>query len=314
MEKRGVSIFVFTIMFTLIAGAIILMFFFNFGSDILDFGDKVTTLQNILVLDKNLASFALSPNSEKTIEFSEDISIDVDCSNQEIFLREGDEEKETKKLIFTPFQLNGRSVQAWTLAWNYPFKIDNLYFLADSNTKFTLDSSSQIGIYFTSKFPRRFTQVTTATNEVKVYFQPTSSPPIAPNIKVVQFIELEGANPGVQFKRGNNWYPTIPVPIWGDAMVFAAIFSADYDQFNCITQGLAKQRIDSLIKIYSNTITSLLSCSEGTNNYNEISVQLRSLSQGDISAARDIKDANDALKLTDCPPLFKGIETERLLQ
>ena len=312
MEKRGVSIFVFTIMFTLIAGAIILMFFFNFGSDILDFGDKVTTLQNILVLDKNLASFALSPNSEKTIEFSEDISIDVDCSNQEIFLREGDEEKETKKLIFTPFQLNGRSVQAWTLAWNYPFKIDNLYFLADSNTKFTLDSSSPIGTYFTSKFPRRFTQVTTATNEVKVYFQPTSSPPIAPNIKVVQFIELEGNNPRVKFKKGNSWSDELF--IWGDAMVFAAIFSADYDQFNCITQGLAKQRIDSLIKIYSNTITSLLSCSEGTTNYNEISVQLRSLSQGDISAARAIKRRNDALKLTDCPPLFKGIETERLLQ
>ncbi len=319
MEKRGVSIFVFTIMFTIIAGAIILVFFFSFGKDLLGFSEKLTKTENILVLEKNLASFALASNSEKVIQFSEDSKIRIECDNtdKKIYLKIPKNEKdkrETKKLIFVPFDIEGKSVQAWTLAWNYPFKIDNLYFVADQNTRFYfVNPTGDLPKYFFDKFPKRFNpqKVTALPNfldkTVLVYFD--SNPPanLPNNVKTVQFIGLDSENPKVKFKQGNE------LPVWGDTMVYAAIFSADYDQFNCIIKGLAKQRISNIVEIYQDTLGRLEKAEGCDSSYNfEEQLKILSTTQS-IDAAKNIKTDNEALKTTNCPVLYKGTETTRLL-
>lgn len=336
MEKRGVSIFVFTIMFTLIAGAIILVFFFNFGRDLISFSNKETKVENLLVLEKNLASFALSSNSEKTISLSDNSKIGITCdnSNKKLFLssHDGQYSKEIKKLIFLPFNISNNEVEAWTLAWNYPFKIDNLYFVADKNVIFYFPEHLVGNAeYFFNKFKQtRFNWKTTQPTQfdqnnkgVIVYFNPLSSNTInSNNIKLVH-IDISGDTPKVQFKKGSlpwsNYYP-----IYGDAMLYAAIFSADENTFSCILSGLAEERVSNLVEIYQDTVSKLEKADgcQNLNEYNGIKRELSDLpSQFTLlanirtqdSAAKNIKEQNDLLKTTNCPVLYKSSETMRLL-
>src|SRR3989344_2376704 len=339
MEKRGVSIFVFTIMFTLIAGAIILVFFFSFGKNLFSFSSELTKTENLLVLEKNLASFALSSNSEKTITFSEDSYIDINCVSGKFELQaektvpgERGRTIPTEKLIFSPFPIKSSSVQAWTLAWNYPFKIDNLYFVADDKTTFYFPDYSSLATsspakYFVDKFDQTKFNVVKGTppnalqQAVIVYF--VNAPPTpTTNQKVVQLIDLGGSNPQVKLWKDSS---SMQIPIWGDAMVYAAIFSADYDKFNnCVINGLGNDRIKNMVEIYKDTVPKLGKANNGAcagiDEYRALSGDsgwLDKLANNNPNnkqdAAKQIKELNDDLKSTECPVLFKGVETLRLI-
>src|SRR3989344_1049358 len=206
MEKRGVSIFVFTIMFTLIAGAILLVFFFNFGKDLIKFSGSETKVENLLILEKNLASFALSSNSEKSISFSDNSKIGITCdnSNKKLLLgsHNGEYSKEIKKLIFLPFNISSNEVEAWTLAWNYPFKIDNLYFVADDSVTFYFPGApytNEKAKYFFNKFKQtKFKQSTTQPGPldkgVIVYLNNPGTIPSSNKLKAV-YIDVNSNQP-----------------------------------------------------------------------------------------------------------------------
>ncbi|MBI2498612.1 hypothetical protein HYV88_00040 [Candidatus Woesearchaeota archaeon] len=333
MEKRGVSIFVFTIMFTLIAGAIILVFFFNFGKDLISFSNKETKVENLLILEKNLASFALSSNSEKSISFSDNSKIGITCdnSNKKLFLssHNGEYSKEIKKLIFLPFNISSNEVEAWTLAWNYPFKIDNLYFVADNDVTFYFPeiSPGSKAEYFINKFKQtkfKFSpsQPTSRLDKgVVIYFNTPPRIIQGNNVKIVSFENIDSNEPKVKFKKEGSWSSYFP--IYGDAMLYAAIFSADEKKFSCILNGLAKERVSNLVEIYKDTVEKLKraeECQDPT-NYNNIGTELDKLSnQFGLSTdprayepAKRIKELNDNLKTTNCPILYKSSETMRLL-
>ncbi|MEK6952761.1 MAG: hypothetical protein AABX29_07135 [Nanoarchaeota archaeon] len=333
MEKRGVSIFVFTIMFTLIAGAILLVFFFNFGKDLIRFSNKETKVENLLILEKNLASFALSSNSEKAISFSDNSKIGITCdsSNKKLFLssQDGQYSKEVKKLIFLPFNIGSSEVEAWTLAWNYPFKIDNLYFVADKDVTFYFPGapyiSNEKANHFYNKFKQTRFEVKTNTptqldKGVIVYLINKITPPISNNIKAV-YIDLNDP-PKVQFWDKTSW-SSYSYPILGDAMVFAAIFSADKAKFECILNNLAKERINTISEIYQYTVEKLKQTDGCQSNaeydtiYTELTKVPREFSlsvDGQIqNSAKIIKEQNDVLKTTNCPVLYKSSETMRLL-
>jgi len=141
------------------------------------------------------------------------------------------------------------------------------------------------------------------------------------NIKVVSFENIDSNEPKVKFKKENFWSNYFP--IYGDAMLYAAIFSADEKKFSCILNGLAKERVSNLVEIYKDTIEKLKQAEEcqDTTNYEEIGPELDKLStrfglSTDPRAyepAKKIKEQNDILKTTNCPILYKSSETMRLV-
>ena len=128
--KRGISMFPFLLIFVLITGAIILIFFFQFGTDIQSSSEKVNKLTILKNIDQQLAAFsfpnnALNPNIDLGIKSE----IKIECSDMQTNLIFGDKILKSNKLITSPITIKGRSIQAWTLSWDYPFKIDNFYYL-----------------------------------------------------------------------------------------------------------------------------------------------------------------------------------------
>src|SRR3989338_1145030 len=120
MEKKGVSMFPFVIMFVMIAGAIILFFFFGFAKNIKKQGDTVNDLEIVNLIEKNLDSFTLAENSYKNIPHNglpPKAEISVSClDNKKTRIKLKDSYRDTVKLIVAPTVLKEKQISAWTLA------------------------------------------------------------------------------------------------------------------------------------------------------------------------------------------------------
>ena len=79
--KKGVSMFPFLMIFVLIAGAIFIFFFFNFGTDILNISGKLNKGQTLKNLDQQLAAFSLASNAFNELSLGLKANIKTECKS-----------------------------------------------------------------------------------------------------------------------------------------------------------------------------------------------------------------------------------------
>ena len=131
--ERGISMFPFLLIFVMIAGAIILFFFFQFGIDLSSTSGKINKLTVLKNIDQQLAAFSFQNNALSNIELGMKSEIKIDCSfvngKPQTNLSFDEKSLKSQKIIVAPVVLEGKNIQAWTRSWNYPFKVENVYYI-----------------------------------------------------------------------------------------------------------------------------------------------------------------------------------------
>lgn len=130
--KKGISDIPFKWIFTLIAGAFILFFLIRFAYQHIDTTNKINTRQMIFSLDDQLNALSTSQQSNKYIDIKQELNLDCNSLNSIDF------KKSTEKIIFAPSSLKNEKIATWTLSWEFPFEIANLYYLSNKNIRYLL--------------------------------------------------------------------------------------------------------------------------------------------------------------------------------
>lgn len=319
MDKKGVSMFPFVMMFVLIAGAIIIVFFFGFAKSVKTQGDFVNDLQVANLLERKLDSFTLAKNARNIFELPRISEVDIECRNGKTSIVVGESKRESFKLINAPRSFDNRRLIAWTLAWEYPFKIDNFYYLADNNVRFYFESVGGAGdmrniIYnnlptppFTKfdRLPRNSLELNQADKNIVVYYnnRPSDAVFLSSKAKVIQ---VDIANNKVAFYR-NDGNKDGEAEFFGLPMLYAAIFSEDFQEYECI-KDMAHERLKTMAAIYRLKAGNIRSSSECKIIFNLIGGKLANndFTEDPIGSEfnSELSSLNQRLKGNGCPPLY----------
>jgi len=255
MEKRGVSMFPFVLIFVIIAGAVILFFFFGFSKDILRQGKTLNNLEIVNLLDRKLDSFTLAKNAINTFDMPAKPEIKINCTDEfgkkKTRIQFKEAKRDTYKLIVAPGLLKEKRLIGWTLAWEYPFKIDNFYYLANDNVIFYFQGTSgNLANMLFNNLPQRFKKFSTinvdlnrANENVFVYYNEVDArnSRFGGNAKVI-FVDN---NKVVFFDRETE----ISEEYWGLPMLYSAIFAENGHEYKCI-KNMAHKRLKAMSEIY----------------------------------------------------------------
>jgi len=323
--KRGVSNFPFLLIFIIIAGSIILIFFFSFGSDIFQTSAKINKLTVLKNIDQQLAAFSLPSNAVATIDLGIKAEITTTCSSSLTKFTFQDKTINSQKIIISPIKIKARSLKAWTLSWDYPFKIDNFYYL------FPREALREVKLFYkespdynTNPEAKKFiddfkiniqkiqniNDVQAPTTDKKILFLLSSqeSTPNSNNIRIVKI----GFNQDLStrkievFEQGSLLLTTNYL---GSPLALAAAFSPE--NYECI-KNQALTRLNNIVSLYEHKVNLL----EGSPHidhvickYSEpggIRDNLEQLKDplNNPSAAQELQDINKNFRLRNCPQLY----------
>ena len=123
LHKKGFELSLKAI-FTMIAGAAILLFFMQFAFDQQTVQETVQTREALVDLDDQLDAFTVSQSSAQTIKLPKKAELQFTCQGMQL----GDYARTDEKLIFSESYTTDR-LNAWTLRWEFPFPIANAIYL-----------------------------------------------------------------------------------------------------------------------------------------------------------------------------------------
>ena len=294
MKKRGVVELQFNWIFVIIAGAVILLFFYNIASgqgalfQRLFYGEVLQDLNSIFIS----AEAARGTSSTMSIP---PVNINFECGRYTI---KDIPKANNNRIVFGPYDLETKNLIAWSYDWNVPYRVSNFLFITSPQVQYIfVNNGGQIGDDIDKFFstlmevlPKQLTKqkvkrVDDAKNEnyqqVRfVFFDPFDSYDVESRtinkfkgyedyevsaIKIIdipgnEFTDGDGMFRGrVQFyeKRKNRFVKVgQPVPLFGKASLFAAIFSnhrkipaEDTLQYECI-MGKALEKLSVVTQIY----------------------------------------------------------------
>ena len=263
---------VFTYIFVIIVGAVIIGFFTTFAFQQVSLGTKLSSIAIAKTLDDNFNAFSISKSSDRDIDFGYDINLlfnNLVCGT--LSLENGNDIR-TNKVIFSPRSLKGEKIKAWTLSWKYPYHITNFFYLSNDNSIYYLVYDGNTQRYVEDKFfddnsqyriPSRFnirriqksdinnalvSNLLARNNFVKLaYF---SAPPqniinlIQTSNNKLKIIEIDNDDNKVKFYNEN-----IEETLLSDEFIVGAIFSEDYNGFKCgFDEAISK--IKSVSRLY----------------------------------------------------------------
>ncbi len=312
--------FPFLLIFVMIAGAIILFFFFQFGTDIRVSSEKVNKVSVLKSIDQQLAAFSLPNNAlNSNVDLGIKSKISVNCkitnSNSQTELVFDDKTLISQKLVVSPILLEAKSLQAWTLSWDYPFKVANFYYLIPSigeskNTAISIitpatQNNEQKEFIKNFKFP-----LSTGSSQDKkiVFLLDPSNPLTFSNARVVKidFTQDIGTRKVEVYEQGLK---IIDASYLGDPLALAAAFSRTKEDYECIEKQ-AFLRLKDIVELYKEKINllkqkyPLAECDySGIENYLS---ELNSLTEGNINqnTFTRLEQANNQMRLTNCAPLY----------
>tara|TARA_Y100000034_G_scaffold40032_1_gene49343 strand:- start:1576 stop:2562 length:987 start_codon:yes stop_codon:yes gene_type:complete len=287
--KRGVVSPVFTYIFVLIVGGIILWFFTSFAFQQLNLGNKLSSIEISKTLDDNLDAFAISKNSDKDINFGMDLNLLINNLVCGTLSSDDGNNLRTNKVIFSPKSLKGDSIKTWTLSWKYPFHVTNFFYLSNENSFYYIVHDGNSEEYVKNKFfsdsskykiPSRFKVRRINKNDVNndrisnllnqysfvklIYF--TTPNNLASNDRL-KIIEIKEDSNLVKFHNENK-----EEILLSDEHMLGAIFSEDYKSFRCGFDD-SVDKLKSLSKLYLEKQSKLKS--KGlTCNYNIVNSNL----------------------------------------
>lgn len=323
MNKKAFAI-TFQWIFVTIVGAIILVFFIRFALQHKETSDVLSARQISRGLSDSLDAFGTSLESDKNLVLGLDTEIDFDCDSYTIL----DYTKTTDKIIFSNQILKGNVLYAWTQSWKFPFKITNLFYLANKNVRYLLIYDQDTYGYVKSlNIPTRFNIQILPIASLSLRGEKKASATLDKTVFVfftevnndmVKNIFNEIPKSAVLMIDKENKEVTFYIPTTSttsfyleEPLLYGAIFSGDYDTYNCLLQR-SLQKLSLVSDIYSKKAYYLWLKTNDENckyRYNEISKSLaefKSLKTKNefYSYFDQLNEQNKNLNKNDCPLIY----------
>ena len=246
-QRRGIAV-TFNWIFSIIVGVIILSFFIYFAVQHTDLFGKVTAKQVGWELDNVFSGFQTSL-VETTLDFDKIVKLEFKCSKpvseldqeeQEVFINGKPGTIFRDKLIFSPKEeLGNNKFLLWTYEWKVPYKVSNFIFLTTPGIKYEL-SGPEPDIELPEFFEDL--EMSGAKREIKFTEDSCNAHHGDENLKIISY-EYDNIN-----DEYYGWICTKDKKhgFYGRAMIYAAIFSDDFD---CV-YNIMMEKLRVVSKVY----------------------------------------------------------------
>jgi len=342
--KRGMLEVQFNWIFIIIAGAVILAFFFSIIQKQRSVSEEKLSLALINELDAITTGAASSKGSAQRIDLPR-TGIDFGCSDEcACAFRVGSLSRDYRdKIIFSPNHIEGKDIVFWTLPWNVPFRAGNFLYVTNDRIKyfFVSDSSTpslQLKAQLQQELPDKInaefiepSQICSSDagcvknenyQQVKFVFLETT-PSVTTFHESFKDTDITGVHlSGSQatfFKcypqRTGDCEQSGALSYIGDAGLFATIFAYDDNMYRCNMQEAVK-RLSYVAQVMENRAIvlqangDLLRCGYSTTNLEVLrsgaAAQVDALADlGSLTvAAQSIAGENEALLRQSCPTIY----------
>ena len=334
-SKKGAISIQFNWIFILIAGAVILLFFFS----IVEWQKKASeSRMNVAVLTNLDAIFtgAKTTESSTNIVTIPNSEIGLDCNN---YFMESIHEEIRGKIIFSPDLIKGTRILTHTLSWNAPFKVTNLLYLTSPQIRYILvedagmPPSRNLLLDINKSLPPKYMKIEgkpeIAMNKevwnkfslnvqdennykIKFIFFNTNHTDLAltnlanmPNEEVTA-IEIKEPNEINFYQKDGSTFSYKGTSYYlGKEAIIAAIFAEDNEMYNCsikkafkqlsITSNIYHNRSYDLMNYYENLIIPKWNC---RNDHSKAAIKLDTISKRseDISQGTNVQTEIGLLK------------------
>jgi len=143
MNKKAQISSVFSYIMGIVIGGIVLIFFIGFAYQFLSFAGGLNAAETVNALNDQIAAFSVSESAEMSM--SSISSLDFTMTEGKI-TTDG-QSKQVDHIIFSPFQIKGKGSEVIlaTKSFELPYRITNLFYLADGKTVyvFVYDSTTE---------------------------------------------------------------------------------------------------------------------------------------------------------------------------
>lgn len=241
--------------FTMLAGVMILVFFVKFAFDQKSLQEDINIRESVVNLDDQLDAFAISSSSSKIINFPSKVNVKFECEG----LQTGDYSRGDEKIIFSD-EINSNEIKAWTLAWNFPFKAANFFYLTDSRRILLVYDSESFEFVDQLDFPRAFNvqkqdirffdadRIKSEIGDTKMtiaFFTGVSALNIKQKLQNADVITVEHQNNEIMIDGQRDFY-------LGEEMLYGALF--DPEEYSCL-KNRALSRLRDMSSIYSQKLS-----------------------------------------------------------
>ena len=252
----------FNWIFVIVIGAVMLTFFVGFAIKYKDMQEKKTEVIMLNNLDTALTNLKSSSFTTSTsINLPLDLSVNCDTNKgYNIFINE---RNWISHLLASKTKLKDK-MYIWYQPYEIPFKVTNFYYLIDNSI---VKINSNLYDDIVEDMPDLFKQ------------------------RVISDFT------GISIVGNLNEGTINGKPYLGKEMLYAGIFSDDYD---CFYENV-KKRIETSVLIYQNKAQIL---SRSRCNYGLILAQLNSLQSSNYQTVKRIEQLNEDLVSMNCPALF----------
>ncbi len=233
----------------MIAGAVILLFFMQFAFDQQSVQETVQTREALVDLDDQLDAFAVSEASSKTIQLPKNSELSFSCEGLQL----EDYARRDEKIIFSE-SFSADSINAWTLRWEFPFPVANLFYLDNGRryilvydqNSFTYVKDLDIPeIFSVQKQDLRNFNSERIKNElggkaVTIAFFTSAMPAGVDKINA-DVIKIDTANNEVEINKKKDFY-------LGEQMMLGAIFGSE--TYSCMKERAIK-KLNTLSRLHA---------------------------------------------------------------
>lgn len=134
MNKRGMVSPVFKYIMALIVGAMFLIFLIKFAFTYMEQSDTIDAYKLMYGFDDLLSAIGTSEDAYNDYHFG--IMTKIEFDND--YLRIKEQKKKISKIIFSPKILEGQSIKIITKQWDFPFAVDNFFYITNPRHKYFL--------------------------------------------------------------------------------------------------------------------------------------------------------------------------------
>mgnify|MGYP001598286739 FL=1 len=121
MRKQGVSPDLFVWIFSMVAGALLLLFFIIWSTQHAKTSTTVEDIEFLRSLEQQISALSTTDELSKTLTFPRALAVHVDCAT--FFTDKAVEQ--SSLFLFSPALLTGQKYTLVGLPWHFPFYLDN---------------------------------------------------------------------------------------------------------------------------------------------------------------------------------------------
>lgn len=293
----------FKFILSIIVGVLILAFFINFAYNHIATEEKLSALELINYLDLKLDILSTSTSSYTQFNLGKKENLNFLCDKLLISYNKEQDSTPVDKIISSPAVLKEKELQLWTSTWFFPFKITNFYFISNKKINFFIEDQNLrsnlptiFNIYSLQSTSEILEKAKTSDKTIAVF----SSQPrelqelLKNNIKVISILN----------ENQLTFYPEAKTTAYlGNEMLYLAIFSQDYETYECLKQKAIK-KLAQLSAIYKQKSTLLRSKTkqECSFIYSQLSSSLDNFPNS--LDKESIETLNSELSSNDCPTIY----------